>query len=98
MRLINNNTACPPNATFRWSTFEIVFFSNSIDLNELLDAVFNAGYAFDLYFLEKLDFGIENRLLDFSKKNHRGTYHSMQNFILYKMAYLVLTFMAKDTF
>ena len=34
-----------------------------------------------------------------SKKNFfkicRETYHSMQNFILYKMAYLVLTFVAK---
>jgi hypothetical protein len=74
----------------------------------LLDAVFNADYEFDIYFVNKIRFGIENRVLNFSKivfwifyprnfsKKCRETYHSMQNFILYKMAYLLLTFVAKD--
>ncbi len=33
----------------------------------LLDAVFNADYEFDIYFVKKLDFGIENRVLNVSK-------------------------------
>jgi hypothetical protein len=33
----------------------------------LLDAVFNADYEFDIYFVKKLDFGIENWVLNFSK-------------------------------
>jgi hypothetical protein len=47
--------------------FRNCFFPNWIDLNDLLDAVFNADYEFGIYFVQKLDFGIENRLLDFSK-------------------------------
>jgi hypothetical protein len=33
----------------------------------LLDAVFNADYESDIYFVKKLDFGIENRVLNVSK-------------------------------
>jgi hypothetical protein len=33
----------------------------------LLDAVFNADYEFDICFVKKLDFGIENWVLNFSK-------------------------------
>jgi hypothetical protein len=33
----------------------------------LLDAVFNADYEFDVYFIKKFDFGIENWVLNFSK-------------------------------
>jgi hypothetical protein len=32
-----------------------------------VDAVFNADYEFNIYFVKKLDFGIENRVLNFSK-------------------------------
>jgi hypothetical protein len=59
--------ACSSNAILRWSTFEKIFFSNSIDLKELLDAVVNADYEFYIYFVQKLDFGIENLVLSFSK-------------------------------
>ncbi len=79
--------------------------SSWTDLNELSDSVFNAGYEFDIYFVQKLDFGIENRVLSYPKivfsseenfpKKSRRRYDSMQNFILYKMAYLVSTFVAK---
>ncbi len=33
----------------------------------LLDAVFNADYEFDVYFIKKFDFAIENWVLNFSK-------------------------------
>jgi hypothetical protein len=36
------------------------FFSSWIDLNELLDAVFNADYEFNIYIVQKFDFDIEN--------------------------------------
>jgi hypothetical protein len=42
-------------------------FSSSRDLNKLLDAVLNADYELDIYFVKKLDFGIESRVLNFSK-------------------------------
>ena len=36
-------------------------------MNELLDAVFDADHEFDIYFVKKLDFGVENWVLNFSK-------------------------------
>jgi hypothetical protein len=33
----------------------------------LIDAVFNADYEFDIYFVKKLDFDIENWVLNASK-------------------------------
>jgi hypothetical protein len=75
-------------------------FSSRTDLNELLDAVIYADYKFD---------GIEkNRFLNFQKSYFEFSnqqffftkcqeiYHSMQNFILYIMTYLVLTLVARD--
>ncbi len=42
-------------------------FSSWTDLNMLLDAIFDTDYEFDTYFVKKLDFGIENWVLNFSK-------------------------------
>jgi hypothetical protein len=36
------------------------FFPSWLDLNVSLDAVFNADYEFDIYFVKELYFGIEN--------------------------------------
>ena len=79
-------------------------------LNTSLDAVFHADYESHICFVDKQNFGAKNTVFYFFKncimnfltkkllRKRQEIRHSMQNFILYKMAYLVLTFAAKNIF
>ena len=58
---------------------------------------FYADYEYCIFSVEKLNFGTITEVLNYSKIGEE-IYHSMQNFILYKITYLMSTFVAKNTF